>query len=216
MRSILVINPNSTEAITRSLDGALDGLRATDRPKIVCVTLAEGPPGIETDEDIREVEAPLVARVLAEGREAVAFVIACFSDPGLTAVRGATGKPVLGIARSGLMTALSLAPKIGVISIQQASVQRHRILYEELGVTDHVVGDRSVGMHVTELAKHPQAPSRLAREGQALISDGAGAIVLGCTGMTAYRARLEESLGVPVIDPTVAAVAMAMGLVAAG
>ena len=45
--------------------------------------------------------------------------------------------------------------------------------------------------------------------------DGADAIVLGCTGMARHRAPLETELGVPVIDPTQAAVAMAMGAVLA-
>jgi allantoin racemase len=35
--------------------------------------------------------------------------------------------------------------------------------------------------------------------------------VMGCAGMARYRAALEEAVGVPVIEPTQAAVAMAVG-----
>jgi Asp/Glu/hydantoin racemase len=43
--------------------------------------------------------------------------------------------------------------------------------------------------------------------------DGAGAIVMGCAGMARHRRPLEDALGVPVIDSTQAAVAMAIGTV---
>jgi len=44
--------------------------------------------------------------------------------------------------------------------------------------------------------------------------DGADVIVMGCAGMARHRRPLEEALGMPVIDPTQAAVAMALGAVA--
>ena len=52
MSQILVINPNSTEAVTRSMDAALDPLRAAGGPEIKSVTLAEGPPGIQSQRDV--------------------------------------------------------------------------------------------------------------------------------------------------------------------
>jgi allantoin racemase len=45
--------------------------------------------------------------------------------------------------------------------------------------------------------------------------DGADVIVMGCAGMACHRRPLEATLGVPVIDPTQAAVAMAIGAVQA-
>ena len=45
---ITVINPNSSQAVTQSIDKALDPLRWAGGPLIDCLTLAEGPPGIET------------------------------------------------------------------------------------------------------------------------------------------------------------------------
>jgi Asp/Glu/hydantoin racemase len=44
--------------------------------------------------------------------------------------------------------------------------------------------------------------------------DGAMSIVMGCAGMARHRKPLEEALGIPVIDPTQAAVAMAVGTLA--
>jgi Asp/Glu/hydantoin racemase len=39
--------------------------------------------------------------------------------------------------------------------------------------------------------------------------DGADVIILGCAGLGSYRHAMQESLGVPVIDPVQAGVALA-------
>jgi allantoin racemase len=93
---ILVINPNSNPAVTAGLDAALATLRLRDGPSIRCTTLAEGPFGIETQKDVEQVTLPLRALV-EQDNAADAFVIACFSDPGLHACREATRRPVFGI-----------------------------------------------------------------------------------------------------------------------
>lgn len=208
--AVVVVNPNSSTGVTAELDAALDALRFAGGPPIRCLTLAEGPPGIETDAHIAAVIPPLrdLARAHAEG--AAAFVIACFSDPGLADVRSAVDVPVLGIARCGLLTAMALGAPIGVISILDASVARHRRLYDDLGITASIAGDRPVGMHVTDLADGAVALDRITAVGEQLVDDGARAVVLGCTGMTRYRATVEHRLGVPVVDPTIAAAGMAL------
>ncbi len=58
---ILVINPNSTEAVTAAIREAVAGVPGAAAVRIDCMTPAEGPPGIETDLHVRQVVAPLVA-----------------------------------------------------------------------------------------------------------------------------------------------------------
>ena len=85
---IHVINPNSNAAVTAGLDAALDDMRFAGGPTIACHTLAEGPFGIESQVDSDGVVIPLVHFVQAHADGAVAaFVIACYSDPGLDACR---------------------------------------------------------------------------------------------------------------------------------
>ena len=70
---IHVVNPNSNEAVTRGLDAALDPLRFTNGPEIVCSTLAEGPFGIETQADVESVVMPLRRMVEADNRRYLAL-----------------------------------------------------------------------------------------------------------------------------------------------
>ena len=47
-------------------------------------------------------------------------------------------------------------------------------------------------------------------------TDGADVLVLGCAGMADHRNALSEALSMPVVEPTQAAVAMAVGRVRLG
>src|SRR5437588_778295 len=81
-------------------------------------TLAEGPFGIESQRDVEAVTLPL-RRMVEEDNAADAFVIACYSDPGLHACREGTRRPVFGIAECAVLTVLARADRFGVIAIAQ-------------------------------------------------------------------------------------------------
>ena len=208
---IVVINPNSSEACTRAIDAALDSLRGPEAPEIVCLTLAEGPPGVESQCDADGVVVPLCRLAGRHAPEAAAFVVACFSDPGVQALRERTPKPVLGIAEAGLLTALTLGERLGIVSILANSVVRHRRFLRALGIEGRVAGDIALGLGVGALEDATTAYARLRAVAERLRdAHEADVIVLGCAGMAGYRQRLEADLGLPVIDPTQAAVGMAI------
>ncbi len=214
MDRILVVNPNSSRDVTRGIDEACEPLRMAGGPAIECVTLEEGPPGIETQQHVDAVVAPLLR--LASGREqdCAAFVIACYSDPGLHSLREATKKPVLGISECGILTALTLGQKFGVIAILRQSIPRHLRYVGALGVADRLAGELPVGLGVTELADEQKTFGRMVEVGRALRDDhGADVVVMGCAGMARYRKPLQDEIGIPVVEPTQAAVAMAIGRV---
>ena len=148
---IRVVNPNSNEDVTRGLDAALEPLRFANGPEIVCSTLAEGPFGIETQADVESVVMPL-RRMVEADNSSDAFVIACYSDPGLHVCREGTTRPVFGIAECGVLTALARAGRFGVIAISQRSIARHRRYLLQMGLTDRLAGERPLEMSVAETA----------------------------------------------------------------
>jgi allantoin racemase len=210
---ILVINPNSNPAVTAGLELALGTLRMADGPSIRCVTLSEGPFGIECQKDVEQVALPL-RRLVERDNAADAFVIACFSDPGLYVCREATRRPVFGINECGVLSALARGDRFGIIAIAAKSIARHRRYLRQMGLTERFAGERPVGLSVAETASQERAFARMEAVGRELVEkDGADVIVMGCAGMARHRRALEMTLGVPVIDPTQAAVAMAIGAV---
>ena len=205
---IVVINPNSSVDVTDGIDAAMQPLRFSDGPSIDCLTLKDGPPGIETQRHVDSVVGPLCGLIEREGNNTDAFVIACFSDPGLHSARETTTRPVMGISESGITTALTLGEKFGIIAILPKGITRHKRYIRQMGLEGRLAGDRAIGVGVTGLSAEEEVESRMTAVGRKLIEeDGADTLIMGCAGMARYRHRLEDTLGVPVIDPSQAAVA---------
>ena len=212
-KEIIVINPNSNEHVTSSMDTALEPLRLADGPIIKSVTNLGGPPGIESQQDA-DSAALQVINIIKRNNSADAFVIACFSDPGIYAAREVTNKPVFGIAESGILTALSLGSSFGILAILDTSVPRHIRYIRSLGLEKRLAGDLAIGLGVAELSDEKKTFHRLQEVGRKLRDNsGASVLILGCAGMARYRLGLQESLGMAVVDPSQAAVSMAVSAV---
>ena len=213
--TIYIINPNSSQHVTDGIDRAVAPMRAVSYVPIAARTLAEGPPGIETQAHVDGVVGPLLSHCAALEEDASAFVVACFSDPGLAALREQSRRPVLGIAEAAVLTAMTLGQRFGILSILQRSVPRHMRYLGAMGVMDRLAGDQPLELGVAELADETRTFDRLKTVGTSL-RDGAGAdvLILGCAGMTAFRGELETYLGIAVVEPCQAATAMAIGRVA--
>jgi allantoin racemase len=156
---------------------------------------------------------PLRALVEADNASD-AFVLACYSDPGLHVCREGTARPVFGIAECGVLTALARGGRFGVIAIGQRSIARHMRYLRQMALIDRLAGERPLNMSVAETASGDNTLARMVEVGRRLRDeDGAEAVVMGCAGMARHRRPLEEALGIAVIDPTQAAVTMAIGAI---
>ena len=208
---IVVINPNSNADITQRLDESLAPLRFADGPKIICHTLHGAPLAIESENDAAAVVAPLCDLIRREDNTASAFVVACFSDPGLYAAREITRRPVFGIAQSALTVALNLGERVGLIHNFDSDLAGSKRYARGLGIESRIVGDRGLNVGVTELSDESKVSGRMMKAGRALKNEeGADVLVFGCAGMTRYRQALESELDVPVIDPTLVATGLAL------
>lgn len=213
--SLIIINPNSSQVVTAGIDAAVEPLRSFGI-NLRCLTLAEGPPGIESQLQADLTIAPMVQLALAQS-DAAGFVIACFGDPGVHALRGATSLPVVGIQEAAVSNALTLGQRFGIISILAASIPRHMRSLGAMGVLDRLAGDRALGLGVGELASADNCLQAMITTGKRLRDeDGADVLIMGCAGMAQYRAPLEAATDMPVVEPCQAGAAMALGHIALG
>jgi len=215
MSRILVLNPNSSADITEAMSDALAAIRLAGGPEIICETLAEGPPGIETQWHVESVVLPTLRYF--ESHPADAYVIGCFSDPGLHLAREGLKKPVLGIAESAFHTAIGLGHKFGIVAIKKGSIPRHMRAVRALGLESRCAGDRPLDIAVTQMLQGNSVIERIVEVGTELRDrDGADVLILGCASMGGFRPEIERRLGLPVVDPTQAAVMRAIGLLTLG
>jgi len=213
--TIHILNPNSLVHVTTGIARAVAPIAAVSPVPIKCHTLTQGPPGIETQAHVDGVVTPLLAQAKGLESDASAFVIACFSDPGLAALREQSKVPVLGIAEAAVLTAMTMGQRFGILSILSKSIPRHMRYLGAMGVLDRLAADLPLELGVQALADEARSFARLVEVGCALRDTrGAEVVILGCAGMTTFRARLETELGIPVVEPCQAAAAMAVGRIA--
>ncbi|MGV6805290.1 MAG: aspartate/glutamate racemase family protein [Ruegeria sp.] len=210
MKKILVINPNSNDAVTDGLRACLAPLHIPGRIEVECMTLAEGPFGIETTLDAERVVLPL-RRVVQEREDADAYVIACYSDPGLALCREATRKPVFGIQESGLFSALQRGERVGVVALGPKSIARHLPYIRALGLESRLAAERPLHLSVAECEEQGAYPRIEAVARDLVEQDMADTLLMGCAGLARHVPRLEDALGLPVTEPTQAATTQALG-----
>jgi Asp/Glu/hydantoin racemase len=213
-RRILLLNPNSSTECSAGIDAAIAPFRMPGGPAIAVATVAGGPPGIYSWADWHQAVAPLCARIRAE--PACAYIVACASDPGIEAARAATARPVLGVFRCAVAAAMMRAERFGVIALVDASIARHALALRAMGVESRLAGEVAMNTTIERLLDPTAAREALADAGRRLAEQGAGALILGCTGMAHHRAALEQQLGLPVIEPCQAATAQALGILLPG
>lgn len=212
MKRILVINPNSSATVTR---GMAEALAAYQGVQFDCIDLPESPATIMSEEDVARAGI-LVAEKIERDPGADAYVIACFSDPGLDLARSLTTKPVIGIQEAGILTALARADRFGIIALGPKSVARHMRKMRTMGVMGRLAGELDLGgVSAEEAGTSDAIYARTLEVGESLRDMGAGALIPGCAGFAPRRAQLEKALGIVVVDPVQAAAAIAMGAVLA-
>ena len=88
---------------------------------------------------------------------------------------------------------------------------------ELVGVMDRLAGELPVGLAVTELSDEKKTFGRMVEVATALRDvHGANVIVMGCAGMARYRKPLQDAVGLPVVEPSQAAVGLAIARVRLG
>jgi allantoin racemase len=215
---IRVINPNTSATMTTKIAQAAVTVAAPGTV-IDAVQPSFGAPSIEGHHDDVWAAAGVAEQVRAgEAAGADAYVIACFGDPGLHAARELARGPVIGIAEAAFHCASLLATGFSVVT----TLTRTCVIAEHL-VLQYGFERRCRGIHGTDIAvlelddPASDAYARiLACSREALACDRSGAIVLGCAGMADLCLRLQQELGVPIVDGVAAAVKLAESLVSLG
>ncbi|RME80008.1 MAG: hydantoin racemase [Caldilineae bacterium] len=166
-----------------------------------------------TNLEYRTYEAIVTAEIVRATRQAAnegfdAMVIGCFYDTALHDAREISGDMiVVAPCHASIETALTLANNFSIIVGQYKWVNQMRNTVIHYGYGEKLMSFRHVNMNVVEFQQdHDCTRDRLiAASRQAVEEDYAESIILGCTLETGFYKELEEELGVPVIDPSIAA-----------
>ena len=216
--NILVVNPNSTESMTRKIIETANKV-ASAGVFVTGATAKGAPASIEGHFDEAMSVPALLSCVQAAEEEGVdGIVVACFDDPGIGACREIATGPVLGICEAAVKAASMLATSFSVVTTLPRSVPVIERLIHGYGLSHQCRRVRSAEMPVLAL----EEPGSNAREKirdeilRAIEEDHCEAVVLGCAGMADLTAWLSEETGIPVIDGVSVATRMVEALVGCG
>ncbi|KAF0964728.1 aspartate/glutamate racemase family protein [Rhodococcus sp. T7] len=207
---VLLVNPNTTAAMTRMIEDATRRVPGVDALDITAVNPEVGPAAIETEAD----EQVAVESMLGSAHRWAAevgfdtVVVSCFRDPGVDELRALTGIPVHGIAFHAMLAAQDAGGRFSIVCAMPSAVELMIALADRYGFGDALVSVRAVEMSVLDIARSPEAAADAVLETVRLCVDidGAEAACLGCAAMSPLAAALDVMSPIPVIDSVGAAV----------
>lgn len=162
--------------------------------------------------------APEIVQLAADGQNVGfdAVVLYCFSDPVIDACREALRIPVIGGAQASCLAALNVCRSFGVILADEARLPEKKLFLRTLGVNPERIGQiAAVNLNgISPWADRETTFKKLLACGQKMMREThTEAIVLGCLSFLGLAEPLSRVLGIPVIDPAVAAVTTAESIV---
>jgi len=208
------------------LEDARQTYAAHARPgtRISAVAVQKGPASIESRRD-EALATPEVLRLAQEAeREGVrAVIIDCMGDPGMEPAREVVSIPVIGPALACMHLAAMLAHRFSIITLPPSSIPGVEEQVWRYGLQHRLASVRAIELAVLDILGHGDEVLRPLIEAavRAVLEDGAGAVIPGCTGMAGMAPKVQAALAergceVPVLDPPAVAVKLAESLVEMG
>lgn len=181
---------------------------------------AAGPASVESSvEEYLSVPGLLEAApaLAAEGFDAI--IVGCFGDPGLAPARELVDIPVVGPGQAAGHVAAQLGLRFGVITVVDEVVPAIWRQMRVHGLESSIADVRAVDVPVLELRDRvEEVLATLEGEANHGVAAGADAFVLGCMtmGFLDVARSLQERIGVPVVNPVLAALKTAETMVSLG
>ncbi|EPX79415.1 aspartate/glutamate racemase family protein [Litoreibacter arenae] len=212
---ILLINPNTTEALTDLLGDAARSVLPAGTT-LDCVTAERGVPYISTRTEAI-VGGLSVLEILAQHhRNYDAAIVAAFGDPGLGAARELYDIPVVGLAEAGMLSACMLGAKFSIVTFAQALGPWYRECVEWHGLAGRCSGVRMLDGTFRDISDVQGEKADLLVElaNRAIDEDGADVIVLAGAPLAGLAPQVRDRIPVPVVDCAQAALLQAAALAA--
>ena len=209
---ILMINPNTTEAMTESM-AKVATAAVPAGVEIVPLTATRGFPYIASRAEAQIAGGIVLEMIAAHGTGMDAVVVAAFGDPGLVAARDLFDVPVVGMAEAALLTAAMLGERIAVVTFSP-----HMVRWYEDCVRLAGLERRFTGVFCPEVA-----PANVNGVAQALRGDlialagratvaGADVVILGGAPLAGLAPAIADETPGILVDPIAAASLQAVAL----
>lgn len=210
--TILVINPNTSIPMTREIHKSAQKA-ASKTTKIITVSSKRGPKVIEGPVD----QAFSIPGMLEVARKMEGqfhgIISACFSDPGLEALKFAFGVPVIGIRESSFHIASLMGDTFSVISLYEGAEGKIRYFARLKGREEKLLSVEYADITVSDLESgSPGIEKAIYKAAKAAVDKGADSLIFGCAGIGKVLPKIESRFEVPCINSVESAVKVMEGI----
>lgn len=169
------------------------------------IELETGPRVIESMVEEDWAVPGLLKSVKSAEDEVDAFVIGCFGDPGLDALREFTDTPVIGPAESSYHTAAMLGDTFTCLNLTDHSEPLIRRAVHDYHLGSRLESIRTLNLGVADIEHDSDTivTDMIAAGRAAIEEDDADVLIPGCMGLAFMQVHDEitAELGVPFLDP---------------
>jgi len=201
-RTLLLINPNTSDQVTATLQGVVGATLGNDW-QVVAQRAPFGAPYIacETSYAVGAHAALAVYRSHIEaGLRPDAVLVACFGDPGVAALQTLAPVPVYGLAEASMRHVNDLG-RFAVVTGGAAWEPMIWRLARGLGTMPELVAVQTVSLSGADIMQQPQrATALLAGAVEQAQQAGASQVLLGGAGLAGMAPALQAQAGLPVHD----------------
>ena len=208
---VILINPNSTEAMT--LSSVETAQKTAPEINFEGWTSFDGPPSIQGEEDGNYAIKPMLELVKkANKQKPSAIIIGCFDDTGLEKAREISLCPVLGIGESSFLLSYLFSGKTAVITTVHEAVPIIKKNIKNAGYSTLISEVIAADIEVLDLEFSPaQSAVKFAQASKAL--DGSTQnIILGCAGAVKIKDEFETITGYKSFDGVTSAAKLCRAL----
>jgi allantoin racemase len=170
-----------------------------------------GPYTIEGALDAALAAAGMLEVVAAYRQPFDAVVVACFSDPGVEALRVLVRVPVIGIGAASFMQAACLSQRFAIVTPVAGTQERYAAVAAAMGLARQFVGTYPTPLAVADFeSDDPAVLETLVFYAEQAVKDGADCLLFGCAGISDQIYDLEARLGVTCVASVAAGVSQAI------
>jgi Asp/Glu/hydantoin racemase len=212
---ILILNPNTTEAVTSLMATAGQAVAAAGT-ELVPMTAPRGFPYISSRAEA-QIGGAVALEMLADAHRSVdGAILAAFGDPGLLGARELFDIPIVGVSEAAMLTACMLGRRFLIVTFARALGSWYRDCVEMHGLDSRCAGISALDKAFSSIEDVQnenldplvELANRDVEEMDADVMIFAGAPLSGLSN------KVRDRIPVPIVDPIAAAVKQAEALVA--
>ena len=213
MKKILVINPNSSQKMTKDIEETIFKAGVNASVEVIC--MPESPNVLESFTDYTLAGTEIIKYF--EKYDMTVYdgiLLACFGDPCLFSLKEISPVPIIGIAEAAFSRALLLGYKFSVLAASSKAQPMMESMIDSYGLQARNAGTMTLGTKIEDFLSDPNLlTEKLITVILKAKDNHAEVVIYGCAGMTMVsKKKIMEKTGISVIDPIISGVSTLLAM----